>query len=166
MGRVLIARRLIYDRRIQTCEWIMKTVAQLLKSKPPGVISISPYAKVLDAVRLLSEKGVGCVLVMEGTQLLGIVSERDYARKLILMGKSSATTLVSEVMTKDVFFVTPAHTDVECMVIMDKKGIRHLPVMDHDLVVGVISSRDLLRGLIAEQQSDIDRLTNYAGPKE
>ena len=106
----------------------MKTVAQLLQSKSPGVIAISPYAKVLDAVRLLAEKGVGCLLVMEGIHLLGIVSERDYARKLILMGKSSEATLVSEVMTKEVFVVTPAHTDVECMVIMDKKKIRHLPV--------------------------------------
>jgi len=144
----------------------MKTVAQLLKSKPPGVVSISPYAKVLDAVRLLAEKGVGSLLVMEGAHLLGIVSERDYARKLVLMGKSSATTLVSEIMTKEVYFVTPAHTDVECMVIMDKKGIRHLPVIDNDQVVGVLSNRDLLKEFIAEQQSVIDELTNYTGPKE
>lgn len=144
----------------------MKTVAQLLKSKPPGVISISPYAKVLDAVRLLAEKEVGSLLVMEGPLLLGIVSERDYARKLILMGKSSATTLVSEVMTKEVFFVTPAHTDVECMVIMNKKGIRHLPVIENDQVVGVLSIRDLLKEFIVEQQSVIDQLTNYTGPKE
>ena len=144
----------------------MKTVAQLLKSKPPGVVSISPNAKVLDAVRLLAEKGVGSLLVMEGAHLLGIVSERDYARKLVLMGKSSATTLVSEIMTKEVYFVTPAHTDVECMVIMDKKGIRHLPVIDNDQVVGVLSNRDLLKEFIAEQQSVIDELTNYTGPKE
>ncbi len=144
----------------------MKTVAQLLKSKPSGVVSISPHEKVLDAVRLLAEKGVGCVLVMEGTCLLGIVSERDYARKLILMGKSSATTLVSEVMTKDIYFVTPAHTDVDCMVIMDKNGIRHLPVVEDGQVVGVLSMRDLLREVIAEQQSVIDELTNYTGRKE
>ena len=143
----------------------MKTVAHLLKSKPPGVISISPYATVLDAIRLLAEKGVGSLLVMEGTHLLGIVSERDYARKLVLMGKSSATTLVGEVMTKDVFFVTPAHTDVECMVIMDKKGIRHLPVIEDDQVVGVLSLRDLLKEFIAEQQGVIDQLTNYTDPK-
>ena len=144
----------------------MKTVAELLKSKPPGVVSISPYARVIDAVGLLAEKGVGCLLVMEGTHLLGIVSERDYARKLILMGKSSATTLVSEVMTKDVYFVTPAHTNVECMMIMDKKGIRHLPVIEEDQVVGVLSIRDLLKEIIAEQRSVIDELTNYTGPKE
>ena len=144
----------------------MKTVAQLLQSKSPGVIAISPYAKVLDAVRLLAEKGVGCLLVMEGTHLLGIVSERDYARKLILMGKSSEATLVSEVMTKEVSVVTPAHTDVECMVIMDKKKIRHLPVTENDRVIGVLSIRDLLKEFIAEQQSAIDKLTNYTGPKE
>ena len=144
----------------------MKTVAQLLKCKPPGVVSISPDATVLDAVRLLAEKGVGSLLVMEGVLLRGIISERDYARKLILMGKSSATTLVSEVMTKEVFFVTPAHTDVECMVLMNKKGIRHLPVMDNDQVVGVLSIRDLLKEFIAEQQGAIDQLTNYTGPKE
>lgn len=144
----------------------MKTVAQLLQGKPSGVVSISPYAKVIDAVRLLAEKRIGSLLVMEGTHLLGILSERDYARKLILMGRSSATTLISEVMTKEVFFVTPAHTDVECMVIMNKKGIRHLPVIDNDQVVGVLSIRDLLNELISEQQNAIDRLTNYTDPKE
>jgi len=144
----------------------MKTVAQLLQSKPSGVISISPYAKVIDAVRLLAEKKIGSLLVMEGSHLLGILSERDYARKLILTGRSSATTLVSEVMTKEVFFVTPAHTDVECMVIMNKKGIRHLPVIENDQVVGVLSIRDLLNELISAQQTAIDRLTNYTDPKD
>ncbi|OGA14588.1 MAG: hypothetical protein A3G25_21650 [Betaproteobacteria bacterium RIFCSPLOWO2_12_FULL_63_13] len=144
----------------------MKTVAQMLQGKPSGVVSISPYAKVIDALRLLAEKRIGSLLVMEGTHLLGILSERDYARKLILMGRSSATTLVSEVMTKEVFFVTPAHTDVECMVIMNKKGIRHLPVIDNDQVVGILSIRDLLNELISEQQNVIDRLTNYTDPKE
>lgn len=144
----------------------MKTVAQLLTSKPPGVISIGPGAAVIDAVRLLAEKGVGSVLVMEDTRLLGIVSERDYARKLILMGKTSANTLVSEIMTQEVLVVTPAHTNMECMVLMNEKGIRHLPVVENDRVVGVLSIRDLLKDMIAEQQSVIDRLTNYTDPGE
>lgn len=144
----------------------MKTVAQLLQGKPYGVVSISPYAKVIDAVRLLAEKKIGSLLVMEDTHLLGILSERDYARKLILMGRSSATTLVGEVMTKEVFFVTPAHTDIECMVIMNKKGIRHLPVIDNDQVVGVLSIRDLLNELISEQKTAINRLMNYTDPKD
>jgi CBS domain-containing protein len=144
----------------------MKTVAQLLQSKPNGVIAISPGAAVLDAVKLLAENGVGSVLVMEGNRLLGIVSERDYARKLILMGKSSANTLVSEVMTQEVFVVTPAHTNVDCMVLMNEKRIRHLPVIENDQVVGVLSIRDLLKDMIAEQQNAIDQLTDYTDPGE
>jgi CBS domain-containing protein len=144
----------------------MKTVAQLLQSKPHGVIAISPGAAVLDAVKLLAENGVGSVLVMEGNRLLGIVSERDYARKLILMGKSSANTLVSEVMTQEVFVVTPAHTNVDCMVLMNEKRIRHLPVIENDQVVGVLSIRDLLKDMIAEQQNAIDQLTDYTDPGE
>jgi CBS domain-containing protein len=144
----------------------MKTVAQLLKSKPPGVISISPNASVPDAVKLLAEKGVGSVLVMEGSRLLGIVSERDYARKLIVMGESSANTLVREVMTQEVFVVTPAHTNMDCMVLMNEKGIRHPPVMENDQVIGVLSIRDLLKDMIAEKQDVIDQLINYTEPKE
>ena len=108
----------------------MKTVAQLLKLKPDGAISIRPDVPVLDALKLLAEKGTGAVLVMDGARLVGILSERDYARKVELKGKSSNATLVSEIMTKDVVFVTPNQTNEDCMALMTGKHLRHLPVID------------------------------------
>ena len=105
----------------------MKTVAQLLKLKPGGIVGIAPEVTVLDAVKLLAEKNVGAVLVMEGARMVGMFSARDYARKVVLQGKSSANTPVSEVMTRNVVFVTPTHTNEDCMALMTDKHIRHLP---------------------------------------
>jgi len=139
----------------------MKTVAQMFEGKPTGVISINPDAAVLDALKLLAEKDVGAVLVMDGTRLVGIVSERDYARKVALKGKSSTDTPVSEIMTRQVVFVTPAQTSEECMALMTQKHIRHLPVIEDDRVVGVLSIGDLVKDVISEQQFIISQLERY-----
>jgi CBS domain-containing protein len=139
----------------------MKTVAQLLKLKPAGVISIRPDAQVLDALKVLAEKDIGAVLVMDGQRLLGILSERDYTRKVALKGKSAHDTLVSEIMTRDVFFVTPIQTNEDCMALMTQKRGRHLPVIDDGKVIGVLSIGDLVKDAISEQQFIIDQLEHY-----
>lgn len=139
----------------------MKTVAQMLKLKPAGVISIRPDMPVLDALKLLADKDVGAVLVMDGPRLMGIISERDYARKVALKGKSSSDTPVSEIMTREVAFVTPTQTNEECMALMTKKRARHLPVIDNGRVVGVLSIGDLVKDAISEQQFIIDQLEHY-----
>lgn len=139
----------------------MKTVAQMLKLKPAGVISIRPDVPVLDALKLLADKDVGAVLVMDGPRLVGIVSERDYARKVALKGKSSSDTPVSEIMTREVVFVTPTKTNEECMALMTEKRARHLPVIDNGRVVGVLSIGDLVKDAISEQQFIIDQLEHY-----
>ena len=139
----------------------MKTVAQMLKLKPAGVISIRPDVPVLDALKLLADKDVGAVLVMDGPRLVGVVSERDYARKVALKGKSSSDTPVSEIMTREVVFVTPAHTNEDCMALMTEKRTRHLPVIDNGGVVGVLSIGDLVKDAISEQQFIIDQLEHY-----
>ena len=139
----------------------MKTVAQLLALKPSGIVAVAPGVTVLDAVRLLAEKNVGAVLVMDGPRLVGMFSERDYARKVDLKGKSSANTPVSEVMTREVVFVTPTHTNEDCMALMTDKRVRHLPVVANDQVVGLLSIGDLVKDLISEQQFIISQLESY-----
>jgi CBS domain-containing protein len=139
----------------------MKSVAQMLKLKPAGAIAIRPDATVLDALKLLAEKDIGAVLVMDGPSLMGIVSERDYARKVALKGKTAADTLVSEIMVREVFFVKPAQTNEECMALMTEKRARHLPVIDDGRVVGVLSIGDLVKDAISEQQFIIDQLEHY-----
>jgi CBS domain-containing protein len=139
----------------------MKTVAQMLERKPTGVISISPDAAVLDALKLLAEKDIGAVLVMEGTRLVGIFSERDYARKVALKGKATGDTRVSDIMTRGVVCVTPAQTNEDCMALMTQKHIRHLPVIDKDRVLGVLSIGDLVKDVISEQQFIISQLEHY-----
>ena len=139
----------------------MKTAAQLLKLKSPGVVSIAPGATVLDALKLFAEKNVGAVLVMDGTHLVGLFSERDYARKVVVKGNALANAPVSEVMTREVVFVTPTHTNEECMALMTDKRIRHLPVVANDQVVGVLSIGDLVKDIISEQQFTISQLENY-----
>ena len=139
----------------------MKTVAQLLALKPGGIVGIAPDVTVLDAVKLLAEKNVGAVLVMDGPRLVGMFSERDYARKVDLKGKSSAHTPVSEVMTRDVVFVSPTHTNEDCMALMTDKRVRHLPVVANDQVVGLLSIGDLVKDIISEQQFIISQLESY-----
>jgi CBS domain-containing protein len=139
----------------------MKTVEQLLEGKPGGIIAIAPNASVLDALKLLAEKNVGAILVMEGQRLAGIISERDYARKVALKGKSSADTPVSEVMTKSVICVSLTHTNEDCMGLMTQKHIRHLPVVDGERVLGMLSIGDLVKDMISEQQFIISQLESY-----
>jgi CBS domain-containing protein len=139
----------------------MKTVAQMLQLKPAGLVSVPPDVPVLDALRLLAEKDVGAVLVMDGAHLAGIMSERDYARKVALQGKSSGATLVSEIMTKEVVCVTPNQTNEECMALMTGKRLRHLPVIDDGQVIGVLSIGDLVKDVISEQQFIIEQLEHY-----
>ena len=139
----------------------MKSVAQLLMLKPSGIVAIAPDVTVLDALKLFAEKNVGAVLVMDGVRLVGIFSERDYVRNVELEGKSSANTPVSEVMTREVAYVTPAHTNEDCMALMTDKRIRHLPVVADDRVVGILSIGDLVKDTISEQQFIISQLESY-----
>ena len=139
----------------------MKTVSDVLQSKGPGVWSVRPDDTVYDALSLMSEKDIGAVLVMEGDRLIGILSERDYARKVVLKGRWSRDTAVREIMTERVLFVRPENTLEECMAIMSAKHIRHLPVMIEDRVAGVVSISDVVRALLSEQAFMITQLENY-----
>ena len=139
----------------------MKTVEQILNLKGHEVWSVDPQDTVLDSLKLMSEKRVGAMLVMDGDKLVGIVTERDYARKVILEGKSSKDTTVSEIMSSKVLCVTPDRTVDECMALMTDKRARHLPVVDQKRVVGVVSIGDLVKAMISEQQILIDQLQNY-----
>ena len=139
----------------------MKSVAQLLKARPAGVASVGPSASVLEALELLVQRNIGAVLVMDGSRLLGVFSERDYARRVALQGKPPVTTRVSEVMTREVIFVTPEHTNEECMALMTEKHVRHLPVLSANQVVGILSIVDLVKDTISEQEFIISQLVHY-----
>jgi CBS domain-containing protein len=139
----------------------MKTVHQLLESKGRAIVSVPPNAKVIDALRVMAERGIGAVLVVDNDRLVGIMSERDYARKVILKGKSSQETHVREIMTDRVIYVRPQQTVPECMALMTNKRVRHLPVLDGDRLVGVLSLGDLVKETISEQEFIIQQLENY-----
>ena len=142
----------------------MKTARQLLADKAiEGIISVSPGASVYQALQLLAEKNVGAVLVMEGAEVAGIFSERDYARKVVLMGKTSAGTPVSDIMTRKIIYVTPETSLDQCMSVMTEKHIRHLPVLEDAAgpVLGVLSIGDLVREKIADQATTIEQLEHY-----
>lgn len=140
----------------------MKTAADILKAKPHAqVYSIWPTATVLEAITLMAEKGVGALVVMDGDRLAGIISERDYARKVVLMERSSYNTEVSEIMSADVITVTPATGNEACMQLMTEKRLRHLPVMEGERLVGLISIGDLVKDIISDQQSMIRQLESY-----
>jgi len=134
---------------------------RILESKGHEVWSIGPNESVFDALKLMAEKGIGALVVLEASKVVGIISERDYARKVILQGRSSPTTLVSEIMTPRVVYAQPQQNVDECMVIMTEKRIRHLPVMEEGRLVGVISIGDLVKSIIAEQQFLIEQLERY-----
>lgn len=139
----------------------MRLVKHLLEAKPPAIHAISPEQPVLEAIRLMAEHYVGALLVMRGDELLGIVSERDYARKVILKGKSSAGTPVSEIMSAPVITVAPGDSVHRCMRVMTEKRIRHLPVADAGRVVGVLSIGDLVKAVIDEQAEQLEQLQRY-----
>ncbi len=140
----------------------MKTVAAILQSKPSqAVYTIRPDAPVYDAIRMMSERGIGAVLVVEGDDIVGIVSERDYARKIVLMDRSSKSTPVRDIMTSAVIYVSPNADNEECMALMTERRLRHLPVLDEGRLVGMISIGDLVKDIISEQQFIIDQLERY-----
>ena len=139
----------------------MRTLRQLLGSKTPEVYAVAPGDSVIDAIRLMAEKGVGAVLVMEGARLAGIVSERDYARKIVLHGRSSADTSVRDIMTAEVVTVGPQNTVEQCMQVVTEHRIRHLPVLEGDAVIGVISTGDLVKAVIEDQKVQLDELQRY-----
>ncbi len=139
----------------------MKTVKHILDAKGNDVFSVAPSDTVYDAVKYMADKGVGALVVLDDEKLVGIVTERDYARKLVLEGKSSRDTNVADVMTRKVLCVTPERTVDECMALMTDKRARHLPVLEHKRVVGVVSIGDLVKAVISEQQILIDQLQHY-----
>lgn len=139
----------------------MKTVADILNAKGRQVFSAAPDDSVFDAIKMMSDKGIGGIVIMDGDRLVGIMTERDYARKVVLDGKSSRNASVREIMTDQVLCVTPEQTIDECMALMTDKRARHLPVLEDDQVVGVISIGDLVKAVIHEQQILIDQLQNY-----
>jgi CBS domain-containing protein len=139
----------------------MRTVRQLLEAKSAEIHSIGPDAAVIDAIRLMAERRIGALLVMEGTRLAGILSERDYARKVVLQGRSSKDTPVRDIMTADVVSVGPQDTADRCMQLVTDSRIRHLPVVEGGQVVGVISIGDLVKAVIEEQRQELDHLQRY-----
>ena len=139
----------------------MKTVAHILAEKGTEVYAVEPTDTVYQALELMAEKQTGAVLVMEGHALVGIVSERDYARKVILMDRASRDTLVADIMTARVSVVSPERSVEECMALMTDKKFRHLPVVDGDQVVGVISVGDVVKAAISEREFMIEQLERY-----
>lgn len=140
----------------------MKTAAQILQSKPDQAVqTVAPTASVFDAVKLMAEKNIGALLVVDGERILGILSERDYARKTLLMERSSRQTSVRDIMTSEVMYVRPSHTSEECMVLMTENRVRHLPVLDGGRLIGIISIGDLVKDIISEQRFIIDQLEHY-----
>ena len=139
----------------------MKTVAELLRAKPARVVKIAPEMSVLEAIKVLAAEDIGAAIVMTGERLAGIFSERDYTRKIILKGRSSDATRVEEVMTANVVVVSPRTRARECMALMTEKNIRHLPVVDEGRVIGMVSIRDIVSDIIADQDFTIEQLEHY-----
>ena len=137
------------------------TVRQLINRKGNEIWAAQPDTTVLEALNLMAAKEIGALLVLDGDQLVGIFSERDYARKVILQGKSSQNTTISEIMTRKVVVVHPHQTMKDCMALMTDKRIRHLPVIENDAVMGVISIGDVVKEIISEQEFVIGQLENY-----
>ncbi len=139
----------------------MKTVQQLLESKRYSVVSVVPSTTVLDALQVMADKEIGAVIVIDDGHLVGIFSERDYARKVVLQGKSSKDTPVREIMTEKVVCVRPEQTIEDCMGLMTDKRIRHLPVLEHKKVIGVISIGDVVKEMLSEKEFVIKQLESY-----
>ena len=139
----------------------MKTLKQLLAAKGNQVFSIAPDAKVIEALQLMAQKDVGALVVMAGGKLVGMLSERDYARKVILHGRSSQDVPVSDIMTPDVVTVEPSKTIEDCMALVTQRRIRHLPVCEGNKLLGLVSIGDLVKEVIAEQQQTIKQLESY-----
>jgi CBS domain-containing protein len=132
-----------------------------LRAKGHDVLTVAPETPVFDALQVMAERNVGALCVVEGEHLVGVFSERDYARKVILKGKSSKEIRVREIMSSHVLYVGPEHTIEECMALMTDKRVRHLPVLEEDRLVGVISIGDVVKAIISEQEFIIEQLQNY-----
>jgi len=139
----------------------MNSVRDILQSKGNEVWSIDPDSLIFDALKLMADKNIGALVVFDKGSVVGIFSERDYARKVFLQGKSSKETAVREAMTENVLFVRPSQTIEDCMALMSAKHVRHLPVMENDRLMGVISIGDVVKAVIAEKELIIEQLTNY-----
>jgi len=140
---------------------IFGTINEILRAKGSEVWTTTPEATVFDAIKLMAEKNVGALLVMEGDRLVGVISERDYTRKVILLGKGSKTTPVRDILTALVVSVTPTHTVEDCMQLMTRHHVRHLPVLEGGKVVGIVSIGDLVNWIINVQRITITQLRNY-----
>ena len=139
----------------------MKTVAELLRVKPSRVVSVRPEQTVLEAIKVLAQENIGAAIVMSGDRIAGILSERDYTRKVVLKGRSSDTTRVEEIMTPNVIVVSPRTKTRECMQLMTEKNFRHLPVVDEGRCIGMVSIRDIVSDIIADQDFTIEQLEHY-----
>jgi len=139
----------------------MRTVRQLLDHKPAAIHAVNADTPVIDAIRLMAREHIGAVLVMDGGHLLGILSERDYARKIVLEGRSSRETRVRTIMSADVITVTPEQNVADCMEIVSERRIRHLPVVEDGEVIGMVSIGDLVAAVIAEQRAELEHLQRY-----
>jgi len=139
----------------------MKKVSQILSRKGSNVVTITPDITVLDALKQMAEKNIGSIVVMENGQYIGVLTERDYARKVILKGKSSTTTLVSEIMSTGLPRITPDNSLETCMQIMSENNIRYLPVFENDQLCGIISINDVIKETILTQKETIEHLQNY-----
>jgi CBS domain-containing protein len=144
---------------------VMNYVRDILNAKDKTVHTIAQDSTVYDALKLMSDMAVGALIVMEGDKVAGIFSERDYARKIMLKGKTSKETLVKEVMASDLYYVKPENTMEECMVLMTGKHVRHLPVFDQGKFVGIISIGDVVKSIISHKDFLIDQLSNYISGK-
>ncbi|MCU0754760.1 MAG: CBS domain-containing protein [Xanthomonadales bacterium] len=136
-------------------------VSQLLQMKGTQIYAVAPQDSVYEAVRRMSEYGIGALVVLDGEALAGIVSERDYARKVVLQGRQSKETPVADIMTRNVYTATPTQTVRDCMKLMTERKIRHLPVVDGERVIGMLSIGDLVKQIITTQQAQIEQLQNY-----
>ncbi|HOJ26608.1 MAG TPA: CBS domain-containing protein [Candidatus Saccharicenans sp.] len=139
----------------------MVTVKQMLEEKGSEVWTISPEATVYEALKIMADKDIGALIVVENDQVVGIISERDYARKVMLRGKSSLDTPVKDIMSTEIYYVEPEVSAEECMALMTEKRIRHLPVMENGKLIGVISIGDAVKSIISTQKVTIEHLQNY-----
>jgi len=139
----------------------MKLIKHLLDSRGRHIVSVPPDTTVLDAITLMADKTIGSLVIMDDDELLGIITERDYARKVIIKGRSSRTTLCSEIMTTGVFTTSSSESVNDCMALMTEKRIRHLPVVEDNRVIGMISIGDLVEAIISDQKEEIEQLGHY-----
>jgi CBS domain-containing protein len=139
----------------------MKKVSDILVRKGSGTISVSPQTAVIEALELMAEKNIGSVLVMDGEQYIGLMTERDYSRKIILKGRSSQETFVCDIMTTDLPIVHPSDTIDHCMQLLSQKHIRYLPVFEHNKIAGIVSINDVVKEIILSQEETISNLKDY-----